>query len=201
MKKCTMLLALVLSSAGAFAANYKYNELAIKDYDEMNKMVQERVKKARAVGVSEDDDTGNDAPAIEFLRDALKLILSRPNTDNMIAKLNLEIRRELTAYSAYEDTMSSIMAEASDQLKNDKAATSQRATALYIIENALSETRPEAAKSEIFKSAITRIRDAKIKVPKDVIKELRLGSMVSPHDPSKRAGEILKSLESSGAKK
>lgn len=195
MNKCIVLLALIVSCAGASAANYKYNELAIKDYDEMNKMVQDRVKKAREVGNLEEDDSAGDAAAIEQLRDALKLLLSRPNTDNMIAKLNLDVRRELTTYNAYDDTMSSLVAEAIDQIKNEKAATSQRATALYIIENALSEIRPEAKNSATLRGVIERVRDAKIKVSKDVLKELRMKSMVSPHDPSKQAKEILKAID------
>jgi hypothetical protein len=202
MKNGSILLALIFTGSAAFATNYKYNELAIKNYDEMNSEVQKRTKKARDVGATPDEENGDNRAAIEELRDALKLVLSRPNSDNMVAKLTLDIRRDLTASNAYADTISSIVSEAVDQIKNDKAGVNQRATALFIVENALSEIRPEVKDAEL-RSIVQRVKDAKIKVAKDVIKDLKMGSMYTTPDPSKQAAEILKAADkkASGDKK
>lgn len=134
----------------------------------------------------------DDRQAIELLRDAMKLVLSRPNTDNMVAKLNPEIRRELSGYSSYEDTLSSIVSEAIDNLKNAKGSTNTRSTALFILENGLSEIRPEMLSNEDLRRIVERVRDAKLEVPKEVVKELKLGGMFSSQNPSKQAAEILK---------
>ena len=89
------------------AAMFKYNELMIKDYDEMLKLVQGQVKKSRAVGSNTSDDNVNDAEAIEHLREALKLMFSRPNSDNMIAKLMPEVRRDLSVPARPKSTAAS----------------------------------------------------------------------------------------------
>lgn len=184
--------ALILTSFSAQAANYKYSELGIKDYDEMNQMVQERVKKARELGNADDEESVDDRQAIEILRDAMKLVLSRPNNDNMVAKLLPEIRRDLSGYSSYEDTLSSVVSEAIDTLKSTRASTSQRATSLFILENGLSEVRPEMLNNADLRRIVERVRDAKIEVPKEVVKELKLGGMWEAHNPSKQASEIIK---------
>jgi hypothetical protein len=176
------------------AAMFKYNELMIKDYDEMNKMVQSKVKQARAVGSNSSDENVNDTEAIEHLREALKLIYSRPNSDNMIAKLMPDVRRELQGYSAYEDSISGLTAEALEVIKNPKAATSQQATALFVLENILSEIRPEAGSNDDLRRVVERVKDAKIKVPNDVVKDLKLRGMYKTRNPSDTAADILKKL-------
>lgn len=176
------------------AAMFKYNELMIKDYDEMYKMVQAQVKKARAVGSNSSDENVNDAEAIEHLREALKLIYSRPNSDNMIAKLMPDVRRELQGYSAYEDSISGLTAEALEVIKNPKAATSQQATALFVLENIMSEVRPEAGSNDDLRRVVERVKDAKIKVSNDVMKDLKLRGMYKTRNPSDMATDILKKL-------
>lgn len=183
------------------AAMFKYNELMIKDYDEMLKLVQSQVKKSRSVGSNTSDDNVNDAEAIEHLREALKLMFSRPNSDNMIAKLMPEVRRDLSGYSAYEDSISAIAAEAIEVLKNDKAATSQQATATFVLENILSEIRPEAANNDDLRRIIERVKDAKIKTSNDVMKDMKLRGMYKTKNPSDLAKEIWKSLPKKEEKK
>ena len=180
---------------------FKYNELMIKDYDEMLKLVQGQVKKSRAVGSNTSDDNVNDAEAIEHLREALKLMFSRPNSDNMIAKLMPEVRRDLSGYSAYEDSVSAITAEAIEFLKNDKAATSQQATAIFVLENILSEIRPEAANNDDLRRIIERIRDAKVKISSDVVKDMKLRGMYKTKNPSDMAKSIMKGLPKKEEKK
>lgn len=50
MKTSFLLSTLVFWTTAASAANYKYSELVVKDYDEMNQMVQERVEKDPRTG-------------------------------------------------------------------------------------------------------------------------------------------------------
>lgn len=183
------------------AAMFKYNELMIKDYDEMYKMVQTKLKASRAVGSNSADENVNDAEAIEHLREAMKLIYSRPNSDNMIAKLMPEVRKELTGYSAYEDSISGLTAEALEVIKNEKAATSQQATALFVLENIMSEVRPEAERNDDLRRVVERVAGAKIKVTNDVMKDLKLRGMYKTRNPSDMAKDILKKLPKKVEKK
>ncbi|HMN68830.1 MAG TPA: hypothetical protein PKC28_09865 [Bdellovibrionales bacterium] len=189
--KTFLSLALFVFALPAQAAQFKYNELMIKDYDEMTAMVQGLVKKARALN---SDDGAVDSEAIEHLREALKLIFSRPNSDNMIVKLMPEVRRELTGLSAYEDSLSSLASEALSVVKKDNAAVSHQATSLFILENLLGEIRPEAPGNEDLRRIVERVSEAKIKISDEVRKDMKLRGMFKTRNPSELADEILKGL-------
>ena len=185
---------LLLSLSPAHAAMFKYNELMIKDYDEMNQLVQAQVAKARAVGSNSSDENVDDVQALAHLREALKLIYSRPNSDNMIAKLTPDVRRELVGYNAYEKTIASLVDEALGVAKNDKAAPSQQATSIFMLENILSEIRPEAAGNPELKKAVEKVKSAKTEISHTVANDMKLRGMFSPRNPSELAEEILKGL-------
>lgn len=191
----TLLAALTLTLAlPAHAAMFKYNELVTKDYDEMSQMVQTLLGKARAVGSNSSDTSVDDAQALEHLREAMKLIFSRPNSDNMIAKLTPEVRRELIGYNGFEKTLQSLTVEALGVVKNEKAAISQQATALFMLENLLSEIRPEVPNSPGLKKLVENVKAADIEVSEDVRKDIKLRGMFKIRNPSELAAEILKSL-------
>lgn len=183
---------LVMVSAPATAANYKYNELMIKDYDEMLEMVQSMAEKAKEAG---GEDGGNEAEAIEHLREALKLIFSRPNSDNMIAKLVPEVRRELIGFNAFEDSLSSLASEAITAVKDKKGAVSVQSTSLFILENLLSEIAPEAGYNKDMRKIIERIRDADLEISKDVQKDRKIRGMFTTKNPSELAKKILEPIE------
>lgn len=186
------LLVLTLLSLPVFAANYKYNELMIKDYEEMLEMVQVFTSKARAAAGNEDQP--NEAEAVAQLREALKFILSRPDSDNMVSKLIAEVRRDLLNYASYESTLSGITSEAIGNVKNKKAATSVQSSSLVILENILAQIQPELETNAEMLKIVEQIRDAKLKVPKDVKKDHKLRGMLKPKNPSELAKEMLKRL-------
>ena len=195
----TFLLALISFSIPAFAANYKYNELMIKDYDEMLEMVQSFVKKAKdAAG---EDGTANDGEAIEQLREALKLIFSRPDSDNMVAKLVPEVRRMMIGFNAYEPAVHDIAKQAIDAVKSKNAAPSIQSTSLFILENILAEIRPEVPNNNQLRAVAEMIRDAKLSVSKDVLKERKIRGMFQTKNPSDIAAEVLKGLDPKKKKK
>lgn len=179
--------------AGGWASGhrYKYSDLVIRDYDEMSKQVQIRIRNAHKANKNGDDSSG-DRAAIEELRDALKLIFSRPNSDNMVAKLTPDVRRELSGFSAYEDTISSLTAEALGIAKDDNATESQRSTALFQLDNILGEVRPEIGTNEDLRRVVQRIKDANVKISDDVARARKMRSMFSTKNPSQYAEEILK---------
>ncbi len=190
--KISLLALLLAFTWSAIAENYKYNELIIKDYDEMQEMVRHFVDRARdAAG---EDGTSNEDEAVGYLREALKLIFSRPNSDNMVAKLVPEVRRVLLGFNAYEREIGSLVNEAIGVLKKKNVATSVQSTSLFILDNILAEIRPEAENNAMLREVIARVRDAKLRIPKDVIKE-RQNRMFSTQNPSDLAKEILKTIE------
>jgi len=202
MKTCIICLLLVVFGPHAFATGhtYKYSDLMIADYDEMNTEVQKRIRNAHKANKN-GDDTSGDAAAIEELRDALRLIFSRPNSDNMVAKLTPDVRRELTGFSAYEDTISGIAAEALSTVNDKNATVSARSTALFVIDNILGEVRPEIGGNEDLRKVVERISDAHIRIADDVVRDRKLRSMFNTKNPSEYAAEILKATKKVEKKK
>lgn len=192
----TVFTMLALSSPALAADRYKYSELQIKDYDEMSSAMKEKLKKAQTIfrQAGDDGEAPPDQAGVEELRSALHLILSRPNQDNMLAKLMPEVRKELSNVNAFEDSVSSLASEAIDGLRNDKLPTVFRSTYLFVLENIISEFKPEIRDKEDFRKIYEKIRDAKLEIPKAVAKDLKLRSMLKVESPSERAKRILEAL-------
>ncbi len=190
-RKFSVILILIATFQGAVSAEtFKYNELLIKDYDEMSDMVSKLL--ADSETLRNDESGGDETAANDKLREALRLIYSRPNSDNMVAKLTPEVRKQVLMTQTYEQVAQDLAHEAIHNLKDEKAAASVRATAFFMLENILSELRPEIGQNEKAKAVVESIRDAKLKVPEAVDKELRLRGMFKLKNPSLTAKEILK---------
>ncbi len=184
-----------LSTQNLWAQTYKYSDLMLKNYDEMSEEVQTRVQKAKEISSQDaesSDSTDSDREAVEALRDGLLLIFSRPDKDNMLGKILPDLRRELSNYRAYEDTLASILSEALAGVANSKLGVSTRSTYLFVLENLMGEMRSQIKDKPEYRQAFEQIRDAKIKLDKDVIRDRKLRSMFKTESPSKQAEEILK---------
>lgn len=199
------LLLLLVTSIGSLAEQFNYDDLQMSDYEEMDKRVQAKIKLSKKLlrEVKSDEPSEEDQKAIEPLREALVIILSRPNQDNMVSKLLPEVRKELVHLNAFEDTVASISSGAMAGLENDKLTEVTRATHLIVIENIVSEFAPEVDNKENdeFRQIFTKIRDAKIKIPDAVRKRLKLRSMLELKSPSDRADNALKKYSSKDATK
>ncbi|MBX3020821.1 MAG: hypothetical protein KF799_04030 [Bdellovibrionales bacterium] len=184
-----------------FGPNFKYNELMIKDYDEMMTMVQDLVKKSQTA--TSKDDTGGEGEAVEWLGRATKLIFSRPDSDNMVAKLLNEVRRELQGFNSYEDTFAGIADEAIRNASDKNTPVSVQSTALVILENILREIRPSVINSnnQAFLRIVERVADANLKITDEVRKDRRLRGMFLTKNPSDEAKAILKTYQAQNKKK
>lgn len=198
MRNLAALLLALMFSLPTLAERYKYSELQIKDYDEMAGLMRSHLKKSATLLKADQKKDENAEPSpevIEELRAAMQLLLSRPNQDNMLSKLMPEVRKELTNLNAFEDTLASLTNEAIDGIKNTSLPTVYRSTYLFILENVLSEFKPEVREKEEIRTVFEKIRDANVEVPKDVTKDLKLRSMLKVESPSERARRVLESIK------
>lgn len=183
---------------------HKYTELQIKDYDQMSEMVDEKIAQSKALAIqyqNEGQDEVGDQEAVAQLREALKLIFSRPNKDNMVGKLVANVRRELGNYNAFESTMNSVASEALTAVQNETLSVLDRATAVYVLENIMSEVRPSLPKNEDFRNLVKQVRDADLEVPEKVKAHRKLTSMDETPDLSKVAKLLLEHAEKEIQKK
>lgn len=184
-----------------FGPNYKYNELMIKDYDEMLAMVMDMVKKSQTATSKE--DSGGEGEAVEWLGRATKLVFSRPDSDNMVAKLLNEVRRDLQGFNSYEDTIAGIADEAVKNASDKDNPISVQSTALVILENILTEIRPSVVNNNNtdLLRVVERVAAANLRLSSEVKKDRRLRGMFLTKNPSDEAKAILKEVAAKNKKK
>ncbi len=168
-------------------SDFNYAQLQIKDLNEMQAVVNKQIKKADQF-VKEEDD----AQAVTALQSALQYILSRPNSDNMVSQLMPPLRTKLRELESFEVAVGNVVDIAIHKL-NDKSYKSRaRATQYFVLENFLSEFKPEIAANEKIKKLFIKIRDAKIELESPVSSELKMRAMYkSPLSPSDIATKII----------
>lgn len=177
---------------------YRYNELQMKNYEEMEALVNQQISQARqAVSQGDYTDDGHideyaDREAVELLREGLKFVFSRPNQDNMVAKLVPLLRRELVQFNAFDSSVASILEEAIGAVPNKNLSVDTRATYLFVVENIMAESRPRIKDSQAVKNLFIRVKDSKLKVPNDVVLDRHLVSMFRSQSPAEVATTILR---------
>ena len=177
---------LLMISANVFAADLLYSKLQVKTYDEMQKEIKARVQAAEKSG-------GDDAAeAKKTLKEALTLILSRPNSDNMVSQLSPLVRSPLKNLDAFEDVMSEITEVALLRLHDKSTKPEVKATNLFVLLNLMSELKPEVDSNPKVKAIFEKIRDENIVVGAEIKNELRMRSSIkSPPSPSEIAAKVV----------
>jgi len=171
----------------ARAASQDYSKLQMLNLDEMKTQVDQKLSLAHS---QMDNDETKDAA--ENLRDALKLILSRPNGDNMVAQLLPPVRSKLKDLGSFEDVLTGLADEAIFALTQGKEAPTRKATNVFVLENILSEFKPDVKTNKAIERIFIKIRDAKIAIPSEVSSDLRLrGMFKSKVSPSQMAEKII----------
>lgn len=161
---------------------FNYSQLALKDLDQMNKMVNEKVKESKKSG------SGKAVP----LKEALQAVYSRPNDDDMIEKIVAPLRSNLDELESWEKTISQLTDEAINALKNPRAFKPVvQVTYVIFLENLMAEIKPYLKTEGFEKKIVERIRDAKIEVSKEAANERKLRMMKDTGSPSQIAEKIL----------
>jgi hypothetical protein len=160
---------------------YQYSQLMLKDLDQMDKIIREKIKEAKK--------TRGDK--VIPLKEALQAVYSRPNEDGMVEKVVGSLKHELDELENYEDVIRELVTEAVGALKNPRAfGPVVQVTYVVFLENILAEFKPKAD-SKFESEIIKQIRDAKIEVTKEAKKERKLRVMKDLSSPSDIAAGIL----------
>ena len=169
-----------------------YRDLMLRDYDEMFAMVRKHTKAAHKLVITSDSNPDWEHAAMRELIEAERIILSRPNSDNMVAKLTLEVRKQVGEFGSYHDILGAMTKEGIEAFDpNMRLPTVMKTTYLFLLENLMSELKPEIKDDPTQREFLERIRDANIKVPREVMGERKLQSMFSTDSPSEEANRIL----------
>ncbi len=181
---CLMTAVLSFSLSVHAGLLFDYSKLALKDLDQMNKLVKAKVRESKKSG-------GN---KVVPLKEALQAVFSRPNEDFMIEKLLPSLKTELEEQDAWEPTVESLVKEAIGALNNPKAFKPVvLATYSIFLDNILSEMKPKAG-SGFENKIVTKIKDAKIKISKEINDERALRMLKKASSPSETAEKILEEI-------
>lgn len=171
------------------------SDLLLKNSEQFNAIVLKKIKKAQDIQARQEqevDEKGEifaEPEAVSSLRDAMRIVLSRPDQDGARSKMFNKVRQELNDVHSLEPVLKDIVEEAIRSLKSANTNVKFEETYLVILENALGEMKPEVSSSPTFRMLIEKIRDADIKVS-DKMKSLSRNIAVNT-TPSKSAESIL----------
>jgi len=186
LSKTILIFSLLMWSGITGASEYFYSDLRMLSYDDMLNRVKSRILKAEKVANDDVDE------AQAELRNAVQLILARPNSDNMVSQLLPTARTPLRNLEVYESTLLEITDAALATLKDKKAEVKRHATALIILTNLMSELKPDLQNNKTAREVFEKIKGAKIEVSKTTKNEFRLrASMSAPESPSDVAAKVL----------
>jgi len=175
-----ILTALLWTSVSSAGLMFNYSQLILKDLDQMNEMVQKKIKEYKK------------ERAPEILKEAVQAVYSRPNDDGMIEKVIPPLRTELDEEDQWESTIDALVQEAIGALKNPKAfkPVVQNTYAVFL-ENIIADFKPFADKDGHERRVIQKIRDAKIELSKEAKDERKLRTMSAHKSPSEVAEEVM----------
>jgi hypothetical protein len=181
--------------AGQAKIEYDSNQLMMMNAEKVGDLVHKRIKKSQEIQAkqTDDDDAGIQAEpeTIDLLRDAMRILLSRPDQDGARANMFATVRRELSDFNELEPVLDSLVGEAVAGIRSSAATTRQQTTYVVILNNLLAELKPEVGANAISRKIIEMIRDAKIQIPEKVRQQQLLRSMSQPISPSEAAAKIV----------
>lgn len=185
------MLALVFCAQAHAGLLFNYSQLTVKDLDQMNKLVEDKIKESK-----KEAGAGKTVP----LKEALQSVYSRPNDDEMIEKIVAPLRSKLDELEAWEKTVSQLTDEAVNALKNPKAFKPVvQVTYVIFLENLMAEIKPYIKDQGFERKTVEHIRDAKIELTKEAINERKLRMMKATVSPSELAEKILSQAKAAPA--
>lgn len=174
---------------------YDSNQLMMRSADEISVIVRKKIKRAQDIQnkqvASDDEGVTPEAAAVRQLKDAMRIVLARPDQDGTRAAAFLQLRRELQDVNSVDGVLSDLAAEGIFALKTPTVTIRRQSTYLVILENLIAELRPESSTNAEFKKIIQKIADANLKLSDALRSQVLLNSMAKPISPSETAKTIL----------
>lgn len=196
LKTTALCLILGISSAQA-KVEYDASTLLLKNSDQVSDMIKVKIKKAQALQAKqEDNDDGEiqaEPEALENLKDALRIALSRPDQDGARSNLYSRVRRELNDLNSLDQILAELTEESLSELRTQDGPR-RTATYVVILENMMAEIKPEVRDNPAYMKIVERIRDAKITIGDKTKVQTLLRSMSIPVSPSATATKLLATL-------
>lgn len=177
---------IILSMSVKAGLLYTYNQLTVKDLDQMSALVKNKVKE------SKNAEAGKIVP----IKEGLQAVYSRPNSDDMIDKVSPPLRTVLEQEDATEKVFGDLVQEAINALKNTKNFKKEvQVTYCIFLENIISEFKPSLKPDSFEYKIVKKIADSEIELTKEAQKDRKLRLMQESSSPSAIAAKVLQNFE------
>lgn len=177
----SIILSLLMSLSFA-KMEFTSQSLVTKDLDQMTQLFQNETNPAKT-------DSDN---KVEYFKNGIRILFSRPNDDGLIETVLGTVKYSLIDDGSYKEIFISLTDEAISKIKNSKESPKIQLTNWVILENIMSEFKPQiVTKDELAIQILTKIRDAKIEISPKLKNERKLTSMRQSVSPSLIAEKIL----------
>lgn len=165
---------------------YTYNQLTLKDLDQMNALVKNKLKESKGA------DSGKVVP----IKEGLQAVFSRPNADDMIEKISPPLQAALEQEEATEKVFTDLVTEAINALTNTRNFKKEaQVTYAIFLENVISEFKPNLKKESFEYKIVKKIADSGIELTKDAQRDRKLRLMQESASPSLIAKKVLEDFE------
>ncbi|MCZ0933421.1 MAG: hypothetical protein OXJ52_09770 [Oligoflexia bacterium] len=180
-------LAILLFLCPLLCAGYTAKTLKLKDYEEMRAIVTESIKRSREKAPQQLASDGLEEAILE-LKKGLKVLLMRPDTDNINSSLILMIQNEIVNHRAFMPVFKEVVESSVKEFKSKKGSVSYQTGLLYLIENAISYLQSINTKEST--EILMDVKEANLKISKKLanylILEMERGKTASPSYLAKR---------------
>ena len=168
-------------------SSYTAKTLKLKDYEEMRILITKYIKRSREKAPQELDGEGLDEAILE-LQKGLKVLLMRPDTDNINASLILMLQNEIANHRSFMPVFKEVVEDSTKEFKSQKGSIAYQAGLLYLIENAISYLQSINNKDST--EVLMNIKTANLKISKKLasylVLEMDRGKTLSPSYLAKR---------------
>ena len=161
--------------------SYTSMSLQIKDYDEMQALIQSFVEASKSHAEMDPH------MALHELKKGLKVSLMRPDFKSSLIR---PLKSEIIQYKGFLDVFDEVVQESVAEFQEERGSVAYQASLIYLMENSIAYL--QAIKNKESGKSLAHIRDAKIKVSVKISNYLALEMGRARSDsPSKLAEQIL----------
>jgi hypothetical protein len=185
-KQSAILFVSFLYAHSTLAVNYNYTTLIFKDYPDLKPLVKNALKESRRFKYPKDGDK-----PIAPLRKSLKMILSRPDDDNLISKLSGDLIGDLEGMGVFSRVIDELVHEGEEDVYNKALSPKVRATSLVMMNNLLLLIRPLSLEDTRLATTVCKLADKDMKIPKDILKTTELTTMLKEPSPTNLAKKVM----------
>ena len=195
------LLVLLFCLSSFYVSSHTAKTLKLKEYAEMRSIVEGYIKISQEKAPLELVSEGGEE-ALSVLKKGLKVLLMRPDTDNINSSLLLMLQGEIVNHRDFMPVFAEVVKSSVQEFKSNEAPISQQAGLLYIVENSISYLQSVNTKEST--KLLVYIQKANLKISKKLTNYLMLemdrGKTSNPSYLAKRV-LIKRKKENAQAKK